>query len=111
LKAFVCSRSIELEYDQSISPGYGVSYSGRISLLPGLPSAVEFSTLAHQIAHELPRPGDRRSETSKTIRETEAEAVVFVVSQAIGLDTNTATADYIKLYGRRRLGRFQLRFI
>jgi hypothetical protein len=41
---------------------------------------------------------ERRKETTKTIRETEAEAVAFVVCQAIGLDTNGAAADYIKLY-------------
>jgi len=42
--------------------------------------------------------GERRKETSKTIRETEAEAVAFVVCQAIGLDSNNAAADYIQLY-------------
>jgi len=41
---------------------------------------------------------ERRRETTKTVRETEAEAVAFVVCQAIGLDTGTAAADYIRLY-------------
>ena len=36
--------------------------------------------------------------TAKRVRETEAEAVAFVVSQGIGLDTNTAAQDYISLY-------------
>ena len=39
-----------------------------------------------------------RSTLSKTVRETEAEAVAFVVSEAIGLNTNTAATDYIQLY-------------
>ncbi len=34
----------------------------------------------------------------KKIRETEAEAVAFVVCQGIGLDTNSASSDYIQLY-------------
>ena len=38
------------------------------------------------------------SKDSKTVRETEAEAVAFVVCQAIGLDTNTASSDYLSLY-------------
>jgi hypothetical protein len=42
--------------------------------------------------------GERRTQTSHTVRETEAEAVAFVVSSAIGLDVNTASADYIQLY-------------
>ncbi len=32
------------------------------------------------------------------MRETEAEAVAFVVCQAIGLETATAANDYIQLY-------------
>jgi hypothetical protein len=42
---------------------------------------------------------ERRKATSKRIRETEAEAVAFVVCSAIGLDTGTAAQDYIGLYG------------
>jgi hypothetical protein len=45
-------------------------------------------------------PGSNRSTTkSKRIRETEAEAVAFVVCQAIGLETGSAARDYIGLYG------------
>jgi antirestriction protein ArdC len=110
LKAFVDSRNIGLGYDQSISPAYGASHGGRISLLPGLAASVEFATLAHEVAHELLHRGDRRSQTTKTIRETEAEAVSFVVCQAIGLDTNTAAADYIKLTTATPQ-RFRLHFI
>lgn len=40
----------------------------------------------------------RRSQTTQRVRETEAEAVAFVVSKGIGLDTNTAAQDYISLY-------------
>ena len=32
------------------------------------------------------------------LRETEAEAVAFVVCQSIGLETGTASADYIRLW-------------
>ncbi len=41
---------------------------------------------------------DRRTVTTKTVRETEAEAIAFVVSKAIGLNTGRASADYIHLY-------------
>jgi hypothetical protein len=41
---------------------------------------------------------ERRTATTKTVRETEAEAVVFVVGKAIGLVTGSASADYINLY-------------
>jgi DNA transposition AAA+ family ATPase len=41
---------------------------------------------------------ERRASTSKRSRETEAEAVAFVVCQAIGLETGSAAQDYIQLY-------------
>ena len=52
----------------------------------------------HQFAHERLHKGERRGRRSKTVRETEAEAVAFAVTTTIGLDTNTAAADYIQLY-------------
>jgi len=44
------------------------------------------------------RSPERRAETTKTIRETEAEAVAHVVCQALGLETLEHSADYIQLY-------------
>ena len=41
---------------------------------------------------------ERRTATTKTVRETEAEAVAFVVGKTIGLETGRASADYIHLY-------------
>ena len=41
---------------------------------------------------------ERRTATTKTVRETEAEAIAFVVGRTIGLNTGWASADYIQLY-------------
>jgi len=41
---------------------------------------------------------ERRIATTKTVRETEAEAIAFVVGTSIGLETGHASADYIHLY-------------
>jgi hypothetical protein len=41
---------------------------------------------------------ERRKSTSKRCRETEAEAVAFVVCHAIGLETGSASQDYIQIY-------------
>lgn len=35
--------------------------------------------------------------TTPTVRETEAEAVAFIVGQAVGLDMGKTSADYIQL--------------
>lgn len=39
--------------------------------------------------------GERRTLTTKPVRETEAEAVAFVVCQAVGLDNRTSAQDYV----------------
>jgi hypothetical protein len=99
LKSFLASRNIELSYaNAELGSAHGASLKGRILLRDDLSAAVTFSVLVHEVAHELLHSGDRRTATSKTIRETEAEAVAFVVSHAIGLDTGTAASDYIQLY-------------
>lgn len=99
LKAFVANRGISISYSNAeLGSAHGASFGGRIVLRDDLPPAVAFSVLVHEIAHELLHRGERRTATSKTLRETEAEAVAFVVSHAIGLDTNTAASDYIQLY-------------
>jgi hypothetical protein len=98
LAAFVRGRGIQLSYNENIAPALGISYGGRIALLPGQPKAEEFSTLVHETAHELLHKAERRTATTKTVRETEAEAVAFVVGKAVGLVTGSASADYIQLY-------------
>jgi antirestriction protein ArdC len=98
LEARIRERGIILEYTDRIAPAKGMSSGGRIEVLPGLPAAEQFAVLVHELAHELIHKGDRRKDTSRTVRETEAEAVAFVVCHAIGLDTNTAASDYIRLY-------------
>ncbi len=85
---FVASQSIALEYDSAIAPTRGMSSGGKITLLPDLPPAEHLATLAHECAHEVLHRGERRKETTHTVRETEAEAVAFVVCSAIGLDVN-----------------------
>jgi len=95
---FVRDLSITLEYSSEIAPARGTSAGGKITLLPGLCPAEEFATLTHELAHELMHRSERRSSTSKRTRETEAEAVAYILCQAIGLETGSAAQDYIQLY-------------
>ena len=98
LRKFAAAQNIAIEYSQDIAPARGTSYGGRIAILPGQSSAEEFSTLVHELAHELLHRGDRRGQTSRTVRETEAEATAFVVCNAIGLETSSSACDYIQLW-------------
>lgn len=97
LRSYVLSRGVLIDTDGLPAGADGVSRGGRICLRPGLPAAEEFSVLAHELAHELLHRGNDRPK-SKTVRETEAEAVAFVVSSGIGLETGAAASDYIQLY-------------
>jgi antirestriction protein ArdC len=98
LIAFIEQQSIELVFTEKIAPALGMSYGGRIAILPGQSKAEEFSTLVHELAHEMLHKAERRTTTTKVVRETEAEAIAFVVGKAVGLETGTASADYIHLY-------------
>jgi hypothetical protein len=92
---FVEGQNVELSFSERIAPAKGLSHGGKITLLSGLQPAEEFSTLVHEIAHEMLHRGERRTLTTKQVRETEAEAVAFVVCQSIGLRNGTASQDYV----------------
>ena len=96
LKSLVKDHQISLEYQADLNGADGLSKGGIIVIKEGLSPAVEFSVLVHELAHELLHKGTVVE--SKTVRETEAEAVAFVVSEAIGLTTTDASSDYIQLY-------------
>ena len=98
LREYVAVQGITLEYDESIAPALGMAGGTTIRILPGQTQPEEFSTLVHELAHLMLKHGERRTATTKTIRETEAEAVAFVIGKSVGLTTSAASADYISLY-------------
>jgi len=92
---FISDSGITLEYSDTLH-AHGCSTGGKITIRSGLSPAQDFSVKVHELAHEfLHHTGGKLSKTQK---ETEAEAVAYVVCQSIGLDTNTAFSDYIQLY-------------
>ncbi len=98
LTAFLDSQNIALEYNENIAPALGVSYGGKIAILPGQSPAEDLVCLVHETAHELLHKSTRRTITTATVRETEAEAVAFIVGQAIGLEMGKSSSDYIQMY-------------
>jgi antirestriction protein ArdC len=97
LKRAIAAHGISVEYADDLGGALGLSCGGRIRMLNGLSAASEFAVLAHEFAHELlHRSGDRPE--SRGTRELEAEAVAFVVGQAVGLEAAEAARDYIQLY-------------
>jgi antirestriction protein ArdC len=90
---------IDLRYERIPGSVKGVSSGGTITLEQELSRPEKFAVLIHEHAHELlHQQTGRKHECSKTVRETEAEAVAFVVCHAFGLDSKTRSSDYIQLY-------------
>ena len=97
LRAAFASRGIGLEYLDTPEGVHGWSEGGRVVIRRGLLPAEELSVVVHELAHELLHENDRDVQR-RSARETEAEAVAFVVCEAIGLEPGTAAADYIQLW-------------
>jgi len=98
LETFVLESGITLEYAEDLGRAEGLSSGGAIRIKRSLPPAERFSVLVHEMAHEILHHGEGVERPSKTVRETEAEAVAHVVGRAIGLDVGSTTSDYIRMY-------------
>lgn len=98
LKQFVACKDIELLMENPGGGALGVSEDGRIKVRPDLSPADTFAVLAHEVAHELLHKGERRKDTTSSIRETEAEAVAYAVCCAVGLEDHSRASDYIQLH-------------
>ena len=97
LLGFVAERGIELRYSTRLGRTEGASMGGTIVLNASLEEAPRFGTLVHEVAHEMLHQGDDRTE-DRNVRETEAEAVAFVVSTAVGLEPGKSSSDYLLTY-------------
>jgi hypothetical protein len=97
LHAAIVGRGIAIDVVDDLGGALGTSSGGHIQLLNDLSPAMGFTTLVHEYAHELLHRADHQ-QASRDTRELEAEAVAYVVSSAVGLDTVKASRDYIHLY-------------
>ena len=97
IQRVVVDSGIELKFEQ-LDSAHGYSVGGKVVIDQSLSDAEKFQTIAHELAHERLHQGERKAVATKTVKETEAEAVGFIVSQAFGLDSVTHCADYIQLY-------------
>lgn len=99
IKAFLVGHNIELEY-KALAPGlFGYTDGRRITCATGQASHVEFATLAHETTHVLLH-FDRTAGTRPdlTTRETEAEAVTYLLCAQLGVAGTEASVDYIQSY-------------
>ena len=97
LKQFIEERGIQLEYSDTIYPAQGQcsAWKDRAPARPVCRGGVRHFGARNGAC--LLHMQERRAETTKRVRETEAEAVAFVICEAIGLKA-AGSADYIQLY-------------
>lgn len=74
---------------------HGYSLPGRITILESLTPADTAAVLVHEFANELLHQRGEDRPTSKVVRETEAEAVAFIVGTAIGIRSSVDACDYV----------------
>jgi antirestriction protein ArdC len=99
LKAFLVGHNVELEY-KALQPGLlGYTNGRRITCGTGQASHVEFATLAHETTHVLLHfPADRTTRPDLVTRETEAEAVTYLLCAQLGIAGTEASVEYIQSY-------------
>ncbi len=98
LEELIRANGIVLTYEVLPGGAQGVSRKGEIGISTQLETAERFAVLAHELAHEWMHDAEQRQSLSKTVRETEAEAVAYVVCTSFGLNCSTRSSDYIQLY-------------
>jgi hypothetical protein len=98
MEALILKREISLRYETIPGGANGVSSGGTITVRPDLSASETFRVLIHETSHEMLHQGDRRGDTTKVLRETEAEAVAFIVTSTFGIDSKNRSSDYIQLY-------------
>jgi antirestriction protein ArdC len=96
LNEFAAAKRILVKH--TLMTAEGASAGGMILLKQSLKPAEEFSVLCHELAHEILHRDPNDTPKDKKVRETEAEAVAFVVCHGVGLDVSSASSDYIQLY-------------
>jgi antirestriction protein ArdC len=96
LKAFLSTEGIALVY-AALAPGhYGQTDGQTITCAQGLAPHIEFATLVHETTHTLLHFSGERP--NLTTRETEAEAVTYLLCEQLQLADTQLSIDYIRAY-------------
>jgi hypothetical protein len=88
-------KGLELPELSSMSKGEVGDKLDRFTTAKGIKMEYSDAILVHERAHEMLHKAERGTRTTKGVRETEAEALVFVVCHALQLETRTGSSDYI----------------
>jgi hypothetical protein len=98
LERVISGEEIQVIYDWLPFGTNGWTDGDTITVRQELNSAEKFRCLVHELAHCLLEHVGQRRGTSVRVRETEAEAVAYVVCHAFGIDSRDRSRDYIHLW-------------
>lgn len=101
LKVWAQGEGITVE-EGNTGDAAGLSYGGRIVERIGDPVGKRFAVLVHEVGHELLHKVEDRSELSRKVKETEAEAVAMVVCEYFGFAQAEHSAAYLRNHGANR---------
>jgi hypothetical protein len=102
LTSLAREHGIEVTFEP-LGDANGYSAGGRIAINSLRPAGIQVQTMIHEIAHELLEHAKSLKHAaeppSKAVVEGEAEAVTVVVMRALGHDTASNGAAYIRSHG------------
>lgn len=98
MERIIASEKLDLAYETLQWGANGWTDGNTITVRSDLASGEKFRVLVHELAHNQLQHFSLRQDTSKQVRETEAEAVACVVAHAFGIDALGRSSDYIHLW-------------
>jgi hypothetical protein len=98
MERVIAGAEIRVNYEPLPFGTNGWTDGRTITVRQDLESAEKFRCLVHELAHCLLEHVSRRRGTPIRVRETEAEAVAFIVCQAFGINARERSRDYIHLW-------------
>lgn len=98
----VVPASITFEDTGTEAKGYYNWKDDRIVIRPGMGQAQTVKTLIHEVAHRYLHKADIKTDPKKPrkLKETEAEAVAYIVCQHFGIETSEYSFGYIATWAK-----------
>src|ERR1043166_3476107 len=84
---FTTKQGFQLGFSEKIAPAKGTSYRGSIRLLPDMQPEEMLLTMVRELAVQMLYETQRRSLVTRDVLLREAKAVVFVIGNALGLES------------------------
>lgn len=92
LEGYCNKLGINVNYENIAGGAQGISKGGSVVIEETLTKGARACVLVHELAHELIHKGDKERQKSREVKETEAEAVAYVVTSALGIENGNSIA-------------------